>query len=355
MLFALVLLLLAPRMASACDCGARSVRPCAAYWDAKAVFKGRVTQVSESGIREGGSERDAPFFYKLVRFKLEESFRGVRGATVEVLTGRGGSDCGYDFVPGRRYIVYAREGSKGKLTTTTCSATRPLEEAQADLRFIRGLAGAPRESAIYGRIQYSGRDLKDDSYRSQPAAGLTVRVRGAGAQLEVLTDEKGTFTVEHLRPGSYSVEPVYPEHARGYVDTKPFTLRAQQCAELGYSPWWDGRIGGRVLDESGKPVPAIHVYLISAELDVTKRENLMHNMWWATREDGSFELTNVPPGRYQLVVKLFDDPREKHFNYPRTFYPGVEDRSRATTITLGGGEWLTVGDFKLTSLQSNAK
>jgi hypothetical protein len=48
---ALGLLLLAPRAAVACSCGDRSVRPCAAYWKARAVFTGvvRGSQTRASG------------------------------------------------------------------------------------------------------------------------------------------------------------------------------------------------------------------------------------------------------------------------------------------------------------------
>jgi hypothetical protein len=354
-LFALGLLLLTPRAAAACSCGAASVRPCAAYWDARAVFTGAVTEVTESGVRHGGSESTRPFYYRLVRFKVEDSLRGAQGATVEVLTGRGGTDCGYGFVAGRRYLVYAQEGQDGRLYASVCTATKPLEEADGDLSFIRALGGAPPLAAIYGNVEYSGRDFKDSSFRAEPAAELQVLVEGGGVRREALTDARGNFAFEGLPPGSYSVRPVYPQHARGYVDTTPFELRAQQCKELGYLPWWDGRIGGRVLDERGEPVPGLRVYIISPELDLSERSNLMHNMWMTTKDDGSFELTNVPRGRYHLVVNLTGDSDDNVFGYPRTFHPGVEDRARATVIELGGGQWLAGQDFRLTRPRPKAK
>lgn len=354
-LFAFGLLLLAPRAASACSCGVGGTRPCATYWNATAVFEGLVVGVGESGVRHGGSERERPFFYRLVRLNVEESLQGVTDRTVEVLTGRGGDDCGYDFAAGRRYLVYARHGRDGKLYTSVCAGTKPLEAAGADLSFIRGLAGAPDEAAVYGNVRFSGRDFKDSSFRGDPAAGLKVHVEGGGVRREVLTDAEGDFAVEGLPPGSYSVRPIYPERARGHVDTTPFELRAQQCKELGYLPWWDGRVGGRVSDGRGEPVPGIRVYLISPELDLSDRANLMHNMWVMTRDDGSFELTDVPRGRYRLVVNLTGDADDNAFGHPRTFYPGVEDRARAQVITLGGGEWLTGLDFRLARRQGRGR
>jgi hypothetical protein len=355
-LIALGLLLPVPRPAAvSCSCGAARVRPCAAYWDAQAVFTGAVTEVTESGVRHGGSERDAPFQYRLVRFKVEDSFRGAPGPTAEVLTGRGGADCGYGFVAGRRYLVYARKGQDGRFYASVCTATKPLEEAAGDLSFIRGIEDAPPLAAIHGNVQYSGRDFKDSSFRAEPAAGLQVLVEGGGVRREAVTDARGNFAFEGLPPGSYSVRPIYPEHARGYVDATPFELRAQQCKELGYLPWWDGRIGGRVLDEQGGPVPGLRVYLISPDLDLSERANLRHHMWVTTKDDGSFELTDVPRGRYQLVVNLTGDADDNVFGYPRTFRPGVEDRARATVIELGGGQWLAGQDFRLSRPRPKAK
>ena len=347
-LVALGLLLLAPSVAAACSCRGPGVRPCAAYWEARAVFTGVVTGVTQSAVRHGGGESVRPFNYNLVRFRVQDWFRGPRRQTMEVLTAPRGPNCGYNFVPGRRYLVYAEERTDGQLYTSVCQATKPLAEAGADLSFIRGLPTAPPLAAIYGNVEFSGRDMKDSSFRAEPAAGLRVLVEGGGVRRETLTDARGDFAFERLPPGSYSVRPLYPEHARGYVDTTPFELRARQCREVGYLPWWDGRIRGRVLDGDGRPLAGLRVWLISPELDVSVRANLMHSMWVITEADGSFELTNVPRGRYQLVVNLTGDTAEDNTHgYPRTFHPGVRDRARASVIQLGGGEWLNVQDFRL--------
>lgn len=346
-LVALSLLLITPSVAAACSCGGASVRPCAAYWKARAVFTGVVTQVTDSDVRGGRGESVRPFNYRLVRFKALDWFRGSRREAAQVLTEPSGVECGYRFVPGRRYLVYAVERLDGRLYTSACTATKPLAEAEADLSFIRGLPTAPPLAAVYGNVEFGGRDFKDSSFRPEPAAGMRVLVEGGEVRRETLTDARGDFAFEGLPPGSYSVRPLYPEHARGYVDPTPFELRARQCREVGYLPWWDGRIRGRVVDADGRPLSGLRVWLISPELDVSVRANLMHSMWVMTEADGSFELTNVPRGRYQFVVNLTGDADDNAHGYGRTFHPGVKERARASVIELGGGEWLTLQDFRL--------
>jgi hypothetical protein len=51
---------------------------------------------------------------------------------VELSTASSGPACGYGFVPGETFLVYA-EGLAEDLIASTCSRTRTLEEAKEDL------------------------------------------------------------------------------------------------------------------------------------------------------------------------------------------------------------------------------
>src|ERR1041384_3833928 len=57
--------------------------PCASYWEADAIFVGRVTRIS---VRRGAQGYD----HKMVRLAVEDAFLGVSKRTVEVWTGLGG-------------------------------------------------------------------------------------------------------------------------------------------------------------------------------------------------------------------------------------------------------------------------
>jgi hypothetical protein len=75
--------------AEACNCGGtfEGLQPCQEYWNTDAVFVGQVSDISIIPLDLGGGR--GGYRQKLVRFILEESFRGVEGHTIEILTGMG--------------------------------------------------------------------------------------------------------------------------------------------------------------------------------------------------------------------------------------------------------------------------
>src|SRR5262245_50945464 len=70
-------------------------QPCQEYWTSSAVFAGKVTDISI--ISQDFGNGVIGYRGKVVHFSLEQSFRGVQGTDIEVMTGMGGGDCGYDF------------------------------------------------------------------------------------------------------------------------------------------------------------------------------------------------------------------------------------------------------------------
>ncbi len=61
----------------------------------------------------------------------KKSWKGVSEKTVSVLTYSDGAACGYYFVKGESYLVYAY--GKARLTTGVCTRTSHLSLAQRDL------------------------------------------------------------------------------------------------------------------------------------------------------------------------------------------------------------------------------
>ena len=80
----------------------------------RAVFVGRVMQVVQNPDASGVS----------VKFLVEKSWKGSLSRKVNIFTGLGGGDCGYQFEVGESYLVYA-SGAKEKLSTSICQRTAP--------------------------------------------------------------------------------------------------------------------------------------------------------------------------------------------------------------------------------------
>lgn len=113
--------------ALACSC-APLPEPRQARDQADAVFTGTVL-----GITQEGNQR-------LVRLRVEESWKGAKCGEVTITTGLGDSDCGYAFQEGQAYLIYA-DKQRGKLSTNICTRTRPTAEAGEDLAAL----GAPSQ------------------------------------------------------------------------------------------------------------------------------------------------------------------------------------------------------------------
>lgn len=112
----------------ACECTiSRSVGD--EFSEARAVFSGKVTSITDSTI-EGG---------KIVSLDVGRAWKGVSNDTdaIAVRTWPGTATCGFPFEENREYLVYAY-GTDGEISLAVelCSRTAPIENAQTDLAFL---------------------------------------------------------------------------------------------------------------------------------------------------------------------------------------------------------------------------
>lgn len=328
-LTAFALLLAAPAWAWACSCAMPGERVCSRAWSAPVVFVGTVTGEAKAPPDAGDWLRRA------FRFETEEVFRGGQAGAVELLTGGGGGDCGYNFVVGRRYLVYAHTNADGRLTTGICSATRPLEKAAEDVEYLRGLADRPPGAAVYGRVQFSGRDLRKGSHVREAVRGAKVLIEGGGARREVAADAEGKFQATDLPAGAYTARLVGPEGAGGGRTSQSFELAEKRCVELYFTLTWQSSVGGRVIGETGEPVRGARLSLAPAELAPHEFGDHQKTADAYTDEQGVYKFEQVPPGRYYVIVNAHDSPRVDEPPYPRTFLPGVEDPQHASIVKVG--------------------
>jgi len=128
----------------ACEC-IGPVLPCLAAENAQAVFVGQVVEIAPVSPPPKG-QAPGPVVSRRVLFKITESLMGGVDDTVEVYTGSGGGDCGFNFAKGKSYLVYAHRGTDARLTTGICARTREATRgAQGEIKELRLLAHEPKK------------------------------------------------------------------------------------------------------------------------------------------------------------------------------------------------------------------
>ena len=351
---ALVTTLVLFNTAKGCSCMGGE-QPCQAFGRASAVFVGTVTGVRTAKQPQPRNREELDslrrdeidFTPRTFTFSVELAFLGVDGTEVDVATGMGGGDCGYDFQAGKRYLVYAYRLTQGnRLATGICSRTKPYQAADEDIKFLGTLPTLSSGVTIYGEIRRQLHSVKRGDAKSVgPVADVAVVVEGEGERREVRADAQGHYRVSGLRPGEYKVTLSLPEELTVHQPKQEVTIADRGCAAVNYFVADNGRISGMVFDAEGQPIPKVLISLIEADDHDIERD---YSKLERTDQDGRYSFTAVPPGRYLLALNVtrFPQPDDPTNAYPPTYYPGVAQASQATIITLSAGEKLTDRDLR---------
>ena len=308
-------------------------------------------------------------------FLVEEPLKDIGAVEVDVVTGGGGGDCGYDFKAGERYLVYAYESEGGALSesmsrtviapskrtlvkrnvlsASICSRTRPLARAQDDIELLRALINGKPQTRIFGVASQLERLLGTYEYNIDyvgPMAGLTVIAEGVQGKFETRTDKEGRYRFKELAPGKYKLGVQLPE---GYgplfdfvgTETQIELMSAACGLEHNFDLQIDGRISGQVFDSNGQLVgEQIQVSIVALE-SADKSFALAKSRSDYTKQ-GRYEIEGLPQGRYVLGVSIADPP-ERGTPYPPTYFPNGNNLKQATIIELTKGQKLRNYDIHL--------
>jgi len=341
-LAAAVLLLLsslAP-VASACTCGVGS--PCEAYASASVVFVGRVTQTGiKSTLRSFPANAMSTTLISggvtSAQFRVEEAFLGIRGARIDV-SGEG-TTCDYQFKRGERYLVFAYKNSEtGTFHTNICSGTAPLAESNEGIAYLRSIAKQSHGAALFGEVvrEVSG----PHGPEAEPMAKTEIILENGKQQFRGLSDGKGKFDLSGIKAGRYRVH-TNPATNYSRMDASAkeprkeweLEIPSHGCVQAWFVARPDGEISGRVVDESGTVGRDIYPEILSAD----EKASITSSRDEILTEEKTFRFSFLPAGRYYLGFNLRGGPSIES-PYPEFYYPGVEDRSKATIITLGEGQ-----------------
>lgn len=125
-----------PGQAFACSC-LQPGPPMESAAQSEAVFAGTVANIAPQPAGQFGGG-------VLVTFDVQQVWKGPVGPQLTLSTSSSSASCGYEFVAGEEYIVYAN-AQEGMLATGLCSRTAPLANAAADVEAL-----GPGEAPILG-------------------------------------------------------------------------------------------------------------------------------------------------------------------------------------------------------------
>jgi hypothetical protein len=310
--------------------------------EAFAVFEG-IVESREPHAEKGRAESGEEYAYHGWRITLrtQRVYKGPNHATIVVHTGSGGGDCGYPLQPNQRYLVYAYGESADDLGIGICSRTAPLENAGADLRFLRGeppteedlLTPSERRrmeenpglknsgATICGRVRRA--DNQPLAERSVAFLWPATRSGGPDRQNRVyrMLDAEGSFRFRMLEPGAYYLgaseyvprdeanpyryQALYPGTqsfgSAGRIDLQPRSSRCPVELVLEAVPLHTLAI--RVNLATGGRLPE-GISLTIQSMDETP---FPVNADGFPDEDGIVRFKNIPAGRYLIQFDSYSE------------------------------------------------
>ena len=341
---AFALLTLGPSAVRACSCIV--VGTGCGPWSLQgegAVFLGKVTAKVAQARPDAAGLVDLSVGYA-VHFSVDESFSAGAepGREAVVYTGSGNGDCGYPFVVGTSYLVYAGAGRDGRLSTGTCSGTKPEIISGGVLTQLRAIRDRGHGYDLFGTVFVLPKGAGSvDQIESQPLDRVPVRAIGNhGSLFSTVTDQRGVYSFAWLPPDTYRLEQDLP--AGFTIAGKPPDLLKIAPSDkqvpgfacnLDVYAKPDGQISGIVVDLAGRGVPGF-VTLEPADPKEAYAARQRGGLPGDETADGNFALPQLPPGRYRLV---FSPKIGSRVNLRQKFYwpPNNAANSGAIEISLG--------------------
>jgi hypothetical protein len=270
--------------------------------------------------------------HRVVRLRSVRTYRGTKLDYYTVVTGLGNGDCGFDFVTGREYLVFAVSFKKayrafGSYFTDSCRGTDLVERSAPALRLLRGEPPLPEDLLDVGTYHE-----KNDPAWSGTVCGRIAAPGGQKSSVEAISvyvwqlrsdqippipirtalDADGRFCIPRLLPGEYILEAEEPaldaSEVRfiGYYpgvfvrsEAVPIVVQAGAKAEepefsLQEEPLYKVSIRVAAAERSVLPLAYVRVALDGPDSDPVSY-HVAHN---GAGEDGIELFSYVPAGHY---------------------------------------------------------
>lgn len=350
----------------ACTCVDYGVPTCSLFSNADAVFVGKIERITsamgdkDASVQLGGigsiSSRGSGLIW--VHFTIEHAFKGVNGKTVKALTYRGTS-CDLGVKKGQRWLIFAhRDKETSNLSFGACDGNGTIEKNSPLIAELEKLSRHSGPISVRGQVT---------EQQFNKVKGAKAVITGNGVNLETVTDDEGSYSFEVPGAGQYTVKVIVPFSAslmrRGDdrpIDEKPeetqtvFEYSATASRDACDYQFFDtfkidlkatASIAGIFILDNWKYVPRF--YPSVCRLMPTEKETLerCRTEFYGLNPDGTFKFEGLREGTYTIVMND-DDFLDGSSPFPRHYYPGVRDFSKAEPIVLEQGEEKTQIRFK---------
>lgn len=351
---ALAVLVFGAAEAHACSCGARPT-VLDAYDSAEVVVVVRAVAVEKASPEQTapkGQMSNGQNYVdgvKSATMRVERVYKGWLKAGDEMTFAQGGgADCIWTFEEddvGKKFLFYLKRfGGEPAWIAGTCGRSNRVDYAADDLLYLDKMEKVRGKTRISGTLGFAAET--DESVE-----GRKIRIVGAGKTYEARTDENGVYEIYDVPAGRYSVEPEIPRGWKvanfwlrsspsfaGGDEVKatkmiPLVLQAKKHAGLDIRLDVDNALRGHLYDPAGKPMYGVCLHLVPA--DGTKGPYLAD----CTEKDGAFEIDEIPPGRFVLVVNERGKVTSRE-PFGTFYYPNVYRREDATVFQLAPGEFV---------------
>lgn len=326
-LLLLAIMFLVTRVCLACDCV--GISTCGGFHERGTFFVG--TPVSRRVVNEPNESRFRIAVYS-VRITEALSTSTPKSVMVEVRTGIGGGDCGWDFRLGTSYLLETRSSPFGKLWTSLCSGTGEASVSEVLLRQLRSARDGRKQDSLMGSVrqQQLSRDSRTgkviqrqispgwDSYPiyvEKPLPSIVVTALHGRDLYAASTDGEGIFSFPDLPSGDYVLTPTLPAGLKLYrgenvgrdysrvTIPEPTNERPLCRAYLLGQP--NGGISGRIV---GSPRFLKRVTISAWLIEDQDKIEIESDF---PGPDGMFVLGSLPPGHYQVVATTGVGPHKR--------------------------------------------
>jgi hypothetical protein len=356
---ALLLMVIGREPAAACDCGRRPA--CFLINNADAVFVGKVV-FTDHDPSKGTAQRT------LVRFNVEESFKGLAGSTRGVWIDPGSFTSCYnsEYEVGDRYLVFASmnrrmpdgadmmsivpESRNTKplppgidpkappivYLAAGCSGTRHItHDTNDDLKYLRRYKAGTATRMVIGRV------LEDASFGESPPglAGVNVTLTGNGRQFSAITDSEGRYTFDDVPIGIYLVTPSLEPYESSWSERET-EVPLVGCGFADFDMQAPGVIEGTLLDHKGRTLPDVQVEVLRLAKDGSPMSRAEHGA--VTNAQGHYRFEDMPSGDFAIGVNLYDPP-----NIENPYSPTRWSENKRSTIHLVAGAQQRLSPLKL--------